>query len=158
MVTTLCLVRKFTSAVREELLKALGNIFIFIYSYSCQTKQKLQNDWFIELPVFLKNALLYTIIEPCQRLLQAMRTIRGYCFQQLIAYRFIYMLFKNILLSIIKLYEKKGKPISQRLLQTTRKIQGYCFQLFAYFIQPRRQTGSARLHRLNVRSLRYISL
>uniref|UniRef100_A0A8C7RE62 Limb development membrane protein 1 n=1 Tax=Oncorhynchus mykiss TaxID=8022 RepID=A0A8C7RE62_ONCMY len=33
VVTTLCLVRKFTSAIREELLKALGNIFIFIYSY-----------------------------------------------------------------------------------------------------------------------------
>lgn len=27
VVTTLCLVRKFTSAVREELLKALGNVF-----------------------------------------------------------------------------------------------------------------------------------
>uniref|UniRef100_A0A8C7RIS4 Limb development membrane protein 1 n=1 Tax=Oncorhynchus mykiss TaxID=8022 RepID=A0A8C7RIS4_ONCMY len=38
VVTTLCLVRKFTSAIREELLKALGNIFIFIYSCSCQTK------------------------------------------------------------------------------------------------------------------------
>uniref|UniRef100_A0A8C7RG63 Limb development membrane protein 1 n=1 Tax=Oncorhynchus mykiss TaxID=8022 RepID=A0A8C7RG63_ONCMY len=34
VVTTLCLVRKFTSAIREELLKALGNIFIFIYSCS----------------------------------------------------------------------------------------------------------------------------
>uniref|UniRef100_A0A8C7RE78 Limb development membrane protein 1 n=2 Tax=Oncorhynchus mykiss TaxID=8022 RepID=A0A8C7RE78_ONCMY len=159
VVTTLCLVRKFTSAIREELLKALGNIFIFIYSCSCQTKQKLQNDWFIELPVVLKNALLFTIIKPSQRLIRAMRTIRGHCFQQLIAYRFIYVLFKNILLSIIKLYEKKGKPISQRLLQTSRKIQGYCFQLFiSYFIQPRRQTCSARLHRLNVRSLRYVSL
>uniref|UniRef100_A0A8C8JT78 Limb development membrane protein 1 n=1 Tax=Oncorhynchus tshawytscha TaxID=74940 RepID=A0A8C8JT78_ONCTS len=40
VVTTLCLVRKFTSAVREELLKALGNIFIFIYLCSCQTKLK----------------------------------------------------------------------------------------------------------------------
>uniref|UniRef100_A0A8C8JV55 Limb development membrane protein 1 n=1 Tax=Oncorhynchus tshawytscha TaxID=74940 RepID=A0A8C8JV55_ONCTS len=37
VVTTLCLVRKFTSAVREELLKALGNIFIFIYLCSCQS-------------------------------------------------------------------------------------------------------------------------
>lgn len=30
VVTTLCLVRKFTSAVREELLKALGNVFSLI--------------------------------------------------------------------------------------------------------------------------------
>uniref|UniRef100_A0A8C7Q6U5 Limb development membrane protein 1 n=1 Tax=Oncorhynchus mykiss TaxID=8022 RepID=A0A8C7Q6U5_ONCMY len=41
VVTTLCLVRKFTSAVREELLKALGNIFIFTYSCSFQTKLEM---------------------------------------------------------------------------------------------------------------------
>uniref|UniRef100_A0A8C7H898 Limb development membrane protein 1 n=1 Tax=Oncorhynchus kisutch TaxID=8019 RepID=A0A8C7H898_ONCKI len=83
VVTTLCLVRKFTSAVREELLKALGNIFIFIYLCSCQTKLKWRYYWFIELPTFLKNALLYTIIKPYHRLLQTTRTIREYCFQQL---------------------------------------------------------------------------
>lgn len=33
VVTTLCLVRKFTSAVREELLKALGNhLLLFLFS------------------------------------------------------------------------------------------------------------------------------
>lgn len=31
VVTTLCLVRKFTSAIREELLKALGNIITTFY-------------------------------------------------------------------------------------------------------------------------------
>lgn len=33
VVTTLCLVRKFTSAVREELLKALGNVFCLTSFY-----------------------------------------------------------------------------------------------------------------------------
>lgn len=31
VVTTLCLVRKFTSAVREELLKALGKSFCYFF-------------------------------------------------------------------------------------------------------------------------------
>lgn len=34
IMTTLCLVRKFTSAVREELLKALGNrVKVFIFNF-----------------------------------------------------------------------------------------------------------------------------
>ena len=33
VVTTLCLIRKFTSAVREELLKALGKIYIGKYVF-----------------------------------------------------------------------------------------------------------------------------
>lgn len=39
VVTTLSLIRKFTSAVREELLKALGKLICFIiFFYSCMLK------------------------------------------------------------------------------------------------------------------------
>ncbi|KAM8882647.1 limb region 1 protein homolog isoform 2-T3 [Synchiropus picturatus] len=44
VVTTLCLVRKFTSAVREELLKALGNVFNIFFVLVINNSSRLEEN------------------------------------------------------------------------------------------------------------------